>query len=67
MALASGGDNCIGFKAVIDINKEGDISSKLYIKTASKPVHGPIYDNQGNVEVEGDPEFKPKMVVTSKP
>jgi hypothetical protein len=67
MALATGGENCIGFKAVITMDKEEKITSKLYVKVANKPVHGPIYDAVGEVEVEGDPEFSPKMTITSKP
>jgi hypothetical protein len=67
MALASGGENCIGFRAVISVDKEGEITSKLYVRTANKPVHGPTYDSAGNIDVEGDPEFSPKMKITSKP
>ncbi len=67
MALAVGGDNCIGFKAVISTDKEGTITSKLYTRTANKAVHGPIYNSDGEVESEGDPEFCPKMTITSKP
>jgi hypothetical protein len=67
MALAAGGDACIGFKAVITVDKEGNIGSKVFVKTTDGPVHGPIYDPAGNVEVEGDPEFSPRMTVTSKP
>jgi hypothetical protein len=67
MALASGGDTCIGFRAIINVDKEGDIASRLYCRTTDKPVHGPMFDEDGNVMAEGDPEFSPKMVITSKP
>lgn len=67
MALAAGGENCVGFKAVITVDKEGNIGSRLFVRTTSGSVHGPIYDPAGNVEVEGDPEFSPKMIITSKP
>jgi hypothetical protein len=67
MALAAGGENCIGFRAVINVDKEGNITSQLYTRSTGKPVHGPIFDAVGNVEVEGDPEFCPKMTITSKP
>jgi hypothetical protein len=67
MALAAGGENCIGFRATINTSKDGVISSKLYVKTANKPPIGPTYDAQGNIEAEGDPEFEPRMILTSKP
>lgn len=67
MALAAGGESCIGFRAVISTDKEGLITSELYSRTTKKPVCGPIYDDAGNVEVEGDPEFSPAITVTSKP
>jgi len=67
MALASGGDNCIGFKATIDVDKEGSIMSRIWVKIADKPVHGPVFNKAGEVELEGDKEFNPKLTVTFKP
>ena len=67
MTLAAGGESCIGFRAVISVDKEGTITSKVYTRTANKPVCGPTYDSAGNVAEEGDSEFSPRMMITSKP
>ena len=67
MALASGGSNCVGFRAIISTDKEGDIASKVYVRTTKEPVHGPQFDDKGNLIMEGDSEFCPKLTVTSKP
>jgi hypothetical protein len=67
MALGAGGDNCIGFRASIAADREGNISSKLYVKVADKKAHGPTFDEAGNEDIPGDPEFDPRLVITSKP
>jgi len=67
MALAAGGDNCLGFRAVIVPDQEGNVTSKLYLKTADKPVVGPTYDNDGAMDTMGDEEFKPVLKLVSKP
>lgn len=67
MALASGGKNCLGFKAVISSEGDGKISSKLYVRVANKAIHGPVFDENDNVAEEGDPEFDPKLIITCKP
>lgn len=67
MALVSGGENCIGFRSAITMDKEGKVSSILYAKTAKKPPIGPAFDDRGNLTAEGDPEFSPRLILTSKP
>ena len=67
MALAAGGENCIGFRTVTVVDSEGEISSRLYTKTAKKPPIGPSFDAKGSLVSEGDSEFCPKMILISKP
>lgn len=67
MSLAAGGEACLGFKAVISTNEQQEVSSKLYIKTADKPVVGHTYDEKGEIVEYGDEEFNPQLIVTCKP
>ena len=67
MALAQGGGQCVGFRAVIESDSDGEVISRIFLKIASKDVHGPTFNAAGEVELEGDPEFAPQLYLGYRP
>jgi hypothetical protein len=56
----------VGFRAIITMDQENNIQSKVFVKIGEKETNGPEYDTNGTLVKEGDKEFNPKLVITYK-